>query len=296
LGWSFDASWHTGLMNLESTVATPGETRQALTQLSGRGYTQIRHVFVQLPDGEQRASVLARFLTERKHRALLLYLLLLTCWPWLEERRNPLEAGVWIRALQSEHHKDALTWSASTLSRAWNDLEKMNLISREREGRLLRVTPRREDAGDDYEAPGGRKDRWNAYFSLPDDFWHEELFAQLRLPALVMLLVVAKETNYQSEVWLPYEHMKNWYGISAKSAQNGLKELERVGILHRRTEKIKAPLSPTGSTVRMWYSLTGSYGYESRQALQKIAATETRKRQRAKSKQVAFKAGRKKKK
>jgi hypothetical protein len=265
-------------MILESTAATPEDTRADITRLSARGYTQLRHILVQLPDRSgPRASTLARMLHERKHRPLLLYILLLTCWPWLQDRRDPLEGKVWIRALTA---KGAPTWSPSTLSRSWAELAEMGLVVKpdKREGRLMRPVPRREDGGADYEAPGGRRDRWNAYFALPDQFWTEELFAKLSLPALVMLLLVAKETNGKDEVWLTYDNAEEWYGIKPKSAQNGLTELVKLGVLHRRPQTIKAPLSGTGQTVRMWYSLTGRYGHQSRAALQKRAAKERQKR------------------
>lgn len=276
-------------MTLESTGATPAETRAELTRLSARGYTQLRHVLVQLPDRDApRASTLARVLPGRKHRALLLYLLLLTCWPWLAERRKPLQADVWIRALTAP---GGLTWSASTLSRAWADLADLGLVTKEREHRLVRIVPRREDGQAEYEIPGGRRDRWNTYFALPDQFWLDELFAKLSLPGLVMLLLVAKETNVKPEVWFTYESAEEWYGIKPKSAQNGLKELERLGIVHRRRQVVKAPLSPTGATVRMWYSLTGPYGHDSRAALQQRAMKERRRRLKRESAPVAIDGG-----
>ncbi len=56
-----------------------------MTKLSGRGYAQFRHILVQLPDEDQpRASTLARMVTGRRHRELLLYLMLVSCWNWLE--------------------------------------------------------------------------------------------------------------------------------------------------------------------------------------------------------------------
>jgi hypothetical protein len=265
-------------MDLELASASPEDTRAEFTRLSARGYTQLRHVMVQLPDRDgPRASTLARMLHERKHRPLLLYIMLLTCWPWLKDRRAPLEGAVWIRALTA---KGAPTWSPSTLSRSWAELVELGLISKgeKREGRLIRPVPRREDGGAEYELPGGRRDRWNAYFALPDQFWTEELFARISLPALVMLLLVAKETNGKDEVWLTYENAEEWYGIKPKSAQNGLTELTRLGLLHRRSEVVKAPLAAHGRTVRMWYSLTGPYGHESRAALQARAARERKKR------------------
>lgn len=265
-------------MTLESTGATPAETRAELTRLSARGYTQLRHVLVQLPDRDgPRASTLARMLSGRKHRALLLYILLLTCWPWLKDRRDPLEGAVWIRALTAP---GALTWSPSTLSRTWAELAALGLVTKpgKREGRLVRPRPRREDGDADYELPGGRRDRWNAYFVLPDEFWTEELFAKLSLPALAMLLLVAKDTNAKNETWLTYEYAEEWYGIKPKSAQKGLTELRELGLLHRRIESIKAPLSGPGKTVRMWYSLTGPFGHQARASLQQRAAKERRQR------------------
>lgn len=250
-------------------AATSADTRTEITRLSARGYTQVRGIFVQLPDRHaSRASTLARMVYERRHRALLAYLMLLTSWPWLEARRQPLEAAVMIRALTVEGSARALTWSPSTLSRTWGDLEKLQLIERRRERRLVRVLPRREDGGASYEKPGGRRDLWNAYFSLPDEFWTSELFAALSLPALAMLLVIAKETNRKAELRLTYSQAEDWYGINAKTAQNGIGDLVDRGLAHRRVETVKAPLSPTGHTSHMWYSLTGSFGYESRKALQ----------------------------
>lgn len=260
----------------DTGVVMPLETRAEMLRLSARGYTQLRHVLVQLPDEKgPRASTLARVVSQRKHRALVLYMLLLACWPWLAERREPVQGDVWIRALTTDK---GLTWTGSTLSRAWADLETLGLVERKREERLLRVVPRREDGADSYDPPRGRTDRWNAYFILPDSFWMDELFATLSLPALAMLLVVAKETNAKSEVWLTYEHCEEWYGIKPQSVQKGLKELEAARLLHRRTEKIKAPLSPTGWSVHMWYSLTGEFGYEARKKLRKRAASERQSR------------------
>lgn len=249
-----------------------------MTRLSARGYTQIRHILVQLPERDKaRASTLAKMMHGRKHRALLLYILLLTCWPWLEKQWKPLEGKVWIRALSAS---GAPTWSASTLSRAWADLIDLGLVEKRRENRLVRVAPRREDGGDAYDAPGGRRDRWNAYFSLPDTFWNEEIFAKLSLPGLVMLLVVAKETSRQSSVWLTYDNAEEWYGIKPKSAQNGLEELRRLKLVTRTAKTVSAPLAPDGKTVHMHYALTGDFGHDARRALQARAEKATKKRQK----------------
>lgn len=237
---------------------------------------QVRGILVQLPDGDgtpgSRASTLATMVHARMHRALLLYLLLLGAWRGLERPdRVPLQADIWIRALTAPK---GLTWSRSTLSRTWTALESMKLAVREREDRLVRVSPRREDGAADYEWPSGRRDRMNKYFVLPDEFWTDDWFAKLSLPALAVLLVVAKETNNVSEVRLTYQQFEDWYGIRRKTAQNGVDEFRNHGLLHVRRKVVKAALSPTGTTVETWYSLTGAFGHESRRARQKRAQDE----------------------
>ena len=264
-----------------------------MTKLSGRGYAQLRHVLVQLPDqGEPRASILARMVSERRHRELLLYLYLLTCWPWLGERREPLPAGVWVRALT---FSGGPTWSETTLSRCWSRLEDLGLIEkRKRANRLVRVKPRREDGGEQYSFPDGTSDRWQTYFVLPDDFWNQSVFAQLSLPALAVFLVVAKETNGKPECWFTYDRMDEWYGLKPRTVQNGVKHLEKLGLLAIRSQTIEAPLSATGKTIRMHYSLTGVFGYLERKRLQATAQKEFRERTQKSDSKVKTKVAPKK--
>lgn len=254
-------------------TATPEDTLLALLQLNPRGYTQLRHVLVQLPKGTQgsRSSTLSRLLTGRKHRALMLYLMLMTCWPWLKDRKSPLEGAVWVRALTSDD-SGALTWSPSTLSQAWSQLEDLNLITRQREGRLARVTPRREDAEGAYEAPAGESNPVDRYFVLPDDFWRTGLFAKLSFPGLVVLLVFLKETNGKEKVHLTYDNFNDWYGISQKSAQKGIEDLENLKLLTRDEQVVPAPLSGIGRTTKRWYTLTGAYATGEREKRRKAAA------------------------
>ena len=148
------------------------------------------------------------------------------------------------------------------------------------------IVPRREDGDAPYDAPAGRTDRWNSYFVLPDAYWNEDIFAKLTLPGLAMLLVVAKETSSKKEMYLPYSKAPDWYGISPKSAQNGLADLAKHGLLHKREEKISAPLSPTGMTTRVWYSLTGDFGNQSRAALRRQAKKARKVRMRLNSSTV----------
>ena len=253
-------------------VASPGDTRAEGLRLAARGYAIIRHVLVQNFDGP-RPSTLGIMVRKRRHRALVLYLELLTWWPWLSENFQPLGSEVWIRSLTATgpEKSRALTWSPSTLSRTWRELEDMNLIEpRQRSGRLTQIVPRREDGADPYTAPTGGENDW--YFVLPDDFWADEWFATLSLPALATLLILLKETSPKKpDTQLPRDRMPDWYGISGKTVQKGLSELQASGLAKVRTEVVKAPLSPSGYTRRVHYALAGPFSCENRKLLQKRA-------------------------
>lgn len=252
---------------------TPQETRAYGLGLAVRGYTVVRHVFVQNHD-EPRPSLLGHLVKARRHRALVLYLLVLCWWPWLKDNYEPLPGDAWLRALTvtGPNSARALTWSPSTLSRTWADLEELGLIEkRTRDGRRTLITPRREDAAAHYTAPSGQRDWLNTYFTLPDEFWTDEHFAKLSLPALAVLLIILKETTQKSDVALPRVAMPAWYGISGKTIQKGLDELRKIGLLHERTEIVRAPMSANGITRRQYYSLTGPFGRGSRRARQNAA-------------------------
>lgn len=254
--------------------STPEQTRAKGLELTARGYTVVRHVFVQNHDAP-RPSVLGVMVKERRHRALVLYLLVLCWWPWLQKNHKPLTADVWIRALTATGpaRGKALTWSPSTLSRAWKDLEQLGLIEpTKRIGRLTAIIPRREDGHKPYVAPSGEKKDWaNTYFTVPDEFWTEQHFATLSPSALAVLLIILKETTQKPDTPLRRESMPDWYGISGKTVQKGIDELKALGLVHIREAVVSAPLSPNGITRQYFYSLTGPYGGEARRARQRLA-------------------------
>lgn len=259
---------------------SPDETREHLLKLTGRGYTVIRHILRQQPDDVlNRASVLGPMVTDRKRRSLQLYLLLLTVWVWLEGRDEPITSAVWARALNTDQGR---RWTPSNVSAAWADLEKRGLIERQRLQHGLDVTPRREDGKAAYSQPGKvKKDRRETYFVLPAEFWTREWFEKLTLPGLAMLLVIAGETSDKEAVWLSNESAGKWYGLSPRSVEAGIRDLDDHGLLTERTEWIKAPLSAVGSTKRHWYSLTGAFSYTARSSLQDAARAELEARTKA---------------
>lgn len=265
----------------DEAPATPEETRALLLKLSGRGYLVLRHVLCQLPNTTKgsRISVLGPMVTERKRRSIVLYLLLLTIWPWLHrQERRYLSLQTWARALTTDKGR---LWTASNVSAAFQDLEERGLVTRTRRSHGLEVAPRREDGQDAYTSPGEiPNDRHHTYFILPGEFWTSGLFEELTVPGLAMLLIIAAETSdpAKAEVWISATHAATWYGISARSTTNGLDDLRKHGLLHEHRVAKKAPLSPTGQTIQIHYSLTGPYSTAAREALRNKTAREARHR------------------
>ncbi|MCK5891707.1 hypothetical protein [Aeromicrobium sp.] len=241
-----------------------------MLRVSGRGYTTLRQNFVQLDDSaERRDSVLGTIVSERKHRALILYLLLLTIWPHLKGLENPLSSTIWRRALTSSKGSQ---WSRADLSKTWAQLEDMGLIVRSRQGRLQRVQPLMEVGEEPYESPTGEKKNWaEAYLTLPPEFWTDEWFAELNLAELAVMLIVAKETTQRDEMWVTEAKVSEWYGISPNTFRKGIQGLEKHKLLKTRPEYIAAPLSPLGYTTRLNYSLSGNFSRDSRKRIQASA-------------------------
>lgn len=259
--------------NGKGEIATPASTRRALLEGQRRGYTAVRSVLVQLPEADERGGrdgVLARFVHERRHHALLAYLLLLGSFPEIHERREPLSSAVWVRALTGSDPA-CPTWTASTLSRTWGVLEDMGLISRRRRARLVDVQPRREDGQQDYAPPVGGKSWEETYFVVPDQFWTEGLFSKLSLPALAMFLLLLKETNKRPEFHITFNQIEQWYGITRRSAQNGIAQLKEQSIVSSRDQRVAAPLAPSGTTTHIYYQLTGPYSTAARNDLRRLA-------------------------
>jgi predicted transcriptional regulator len=237
-----------------------------MVRFTGAEYTVVRHVFVQKHSGSDRSSTLAAICKNKKKRALILYLMLLTLW---KPDRDPLRSEVWLRLVTVTG--GSLTWSHSSLSEAWSNLVDMGLVDRTRVRRMAHVVPRREDTKSDYKRPNGQK-RIDRYFQLPGAFWTEKWFDALSLPGLCMLLLLLKETNdNDAKFHVTHKQVEEWYGISASSAAKGFTELEDLGLVSVRRDQIKAGLALKGYTYHLYYSLNGDFSTASRSAARTAA-------------------------
>lgn len=165
-----------------------------------------------------------------------------------------LDSMVWARLFDADQKKTPLAARAAA-SRTLDRLQRRNLICYERSttgSRQIAVTLLREDgSGSPYERPDG-DDASNRFLRLPIAFWIDQFDAGLSLPAVAMLLVLAKERDWSA---FPPDKMPDWYGISADTTQRGLKELLQRELVERRERYKKAPLTPTGKTMEYQYSL-----------------------------------------
>ena len=223
-----------------------------MTALAGRGFTVVRDGFVQVPRrGKWVGSSLGRLVQARRHRALLAYLLLLLVRQQLDRRPKPLEAKVWARALSPD--PPSAPWPETSMTPVWAMLEQPphRLVAKERQARLVKVTPRKENGLGPYIRPRPDQelsDVGERHFILPDAFWLDGWHHRLSMPGVAVLLILLAGTTVRNEAWLSPERADEWYGISAKTMFNGLEDLRKQVLLTARAEWVPVELSGIGKT------------------------------------------------
>lgn len=225
--------------------ADQDETVDDLLRTSARSSRSVplRRGFVQQGgQGDPRPGPLAALLRAHDERGLDLLLLhraVASAEPWDVTR----DARVWARALGLQHD---VNLGISAVSRTWRRLDQDHrLVRRERRGRLAKITALREDGlGKPYSYPRG-SGRDEMYFKIPYDYWTAEQRWYRILPfrAKVMLLIAL---SLPAGFVLPTERAPAWYGISADSADRGLRELDNAALLRRDMKVKKAPQAPLG--------------------------------------------------
>jgi hypothetical protein len=247
-------------------AATANETVDAIVDEAVRDHAPVRRTFLQVTNDmdESTGSKLAEFVRSTDASALRLYLtavLKASSEPW----DTALPASVWARAMG---HDLPMSKSATAgISKAWRRLEDHGLIERSRYRRMAQIRLLREDgSGIAYTHPGekgGRSNGADDYFKVPAALWtqgpnsEERWFRVLTLPELAVLLIAL---SLNDSFRLPIEHVPEWYGMSADTAQRGLSGLTRRGLLEVDATTKKAPLSPTGVTTEHRYTLAAPFG------------------------------------
>jgi hypothetical protein len=232
------------------------ETVAALLERSKRHEVPIRRSFVQQRRRGGGPGPLAEFVSNRRSRALDLYLLahaVASAPPYTVT----FPAGVWVRALALAPNSS----SETLVSRSWTWLEQLGLIETRRVGRFRELTLLREDGSREaYRHPGeeGATDRGH-YFKLPHAYWEANYHNRLGLPAKAVLLIAL---SLRDDFVLPTERGKAWYGLSRDTIRKGLRDLRLYGLLDVREERKAAPLSAIGYTFERRYRLRPPFRVE----------------------------------
>lgn len=240
-------------------VATPRETVEELLRTAGRheGAVPVRLTFIQQgPQSQPAPGPLAKLVRNGDRRGLDLYLLLkavASAAPYNSHRG----AAVWARALRHT----GVEANEQAVSKIWSRLAALKLVERSKHGRLADVTLLDESgSGDPYVHPAEKSgDAPDRYFQLPVAYWldaEEAWSSTLTLPAKAMLLVAL---SLKPGFFLPVEQVPDWYGLSADTAQRGLAELAKRGVLCRQRVPKKAPLLPKGYSYDYRHTLTGPF-------------------------------------
>jgi hypothetical protein len=235
-------------------AADQDETVDDLLRTSARrsDSVPVRRIFVQQgAQREPRPGPLSALLRAHDERGLDLFLLhraMASAEPWDVTR----DSRMWARALGLQSDGDL---GVSAVSRAWRRLDEgYGLIHRDRRGRLAKITALREDgSGKPYTYPKGSTVE-ERYFKLPYGYWNAEQrwYRVLPFRAKAMLLVAL---SLPAGFVLPTERVPDWYGISADSADRGLRELDNAGLLRREMKVKKAPQAPLGITQEYHHTL-----------------------------------------
>lgn len=226
-------------------AADQDDTVEDLLRTSGRKTKSVplRRVFVQQGvQRDPRPGPLAGLLRAHDERALDLFVLhraVASADPWDVTR----DARVWARALGLHRDRDG---GVAAVSKTWRRLETVHvLVRRERRSRMAKIISLREDGlGGPYTHPTGSR-RDERYFKLPYEYWTEgaHWYRTLTFRAKAMLLV---SLSLPAGFVLPTQRVPEWYGISADSADRGLRELDKAGLLRREITVKKAPQAPLG--------------------------------------------------
>jgi len=231
------------------------EAIAALLKRSGRQWLPLRRSFTQLRSKGGGAGPLSWFVSGRRRRALDLYLL-----AHAAASKEPWDVGlpatVWARMLGLEG-----SGGLTSVSRQWTWLEQRQLISTHRQDTLRKVSLLREDgSGSAYWHPGVSEAQAapeGDYFALPYAYWELGLQDRIDLPTKAVLLIALSRPD---DFILPLEHAAKWYSVSPDSLRSGLRLLQTLGYLERRTIRQSAPLTAAGFREERRYTLRPPFG------------------------------------
>jgi hypothetical protein len=256
---------------------TGREAREAMLKRAVRPNVPLRHGFVQAPRGsDSRHGPLKEFVRRGDLRALRAFLMVVaSCSKENEDGWTTThDSAVWARLFDT----NVAATDQAARTAAWRTLKRLqddhHLIrcTRKPGSKMISVTLLREDGSEaEYTRPDG-KDAADRYINIPTTFWTSGYDEKVDIPALALLLTVAKEKPWCE---LPAERAPEWYGWSPDTHLRGLHKLLGLKLVERRERYRLAPLSPSGRTLIYQYKLTPRMRPRRKTAVVKPASTAT---------------------
>ncbi|MFB7112680.1 hypothetical protein [Streptomyces sp. NPDC056291] len=124
--------------------------------------------------------------------------------------------------------------ASAAVSRHLAKLKKLKLISTAPDGRMTRITKLHEDgSGDPYTLPSGNWEgsRKDIYFKVPFEYWEQDYYKSLTMPAKAMLLIFMSQRSRSFALYKD-KQFASWYGISPATVGRGITELKAKGLLY----------------------------------------------------------------
>lgn len=220
-------------------MQAPGATLIALLRDGGESIP----LDMDLVGPERCGGPLARFLQERRARALDLYLLLSAATSGRHDAVT-FPSAVWARALGI----DDIASPDVQISRNWSWLEGEGLVSTERQGRLRAV--RLVAVSRSVEAVGERQDR--RVFAVPTAYFVGNFHNRINLAGKVVLLAGLARGGRFSFVSGP---PSSWHGLTRDTVKRGIRVLMTLGLLRAESTRIVDPMTAGGYRVERRYTL-----------------------------------------
>lgn len=86
------------------------------------------------------------------------------------------------------------------------------------------------------------------FFTLPFEYWATGTIDELKLPSKAMLLIILKETqdlNAKRKTFLmAFARAKEWHGISKRTAERGIHQLRKAGLLQEKLQLVQDARHP----------------------------------------------------
>jgi hypothetical protein len=219
---------------------------------SHRDAMPLRRSFLQSQDGHHQPGTAALFVTQRRERALDLFLLLHAL-SSSAPHAETLPVEVWAPLIGSEDARRSSVHDQFRKNLYWLNEQNFVRITRDdREAPTVELL--REGSGTSpYEHPAATGD---SYLTLPHTYWKHGWDRRLDLPAKVVLLIAR---SLRPGFLLPGQQAAEWYGVSAPTIQRGLASLRQHRLLWTTFEQRAAPRSPVGYRTERRHTLIGPF-------------------------------------